>query len=244
MAGTFEGPHEQDRTHQGGNGRPRRTSRAAPRRARGVGDPGPRPRRPAQVVRPVRAQHRRRAFHDARQGHPGQAERGPGRDDGRHRRGVRPRRHRLHDAPVLPDPLDHAGQHPRDLPSASSASGMTTTGACGDITRNVVGCTSGRPRPRRGRRRLRHVRGDPRVLPRQQALLEPPAQVQGLRHGLLRGLRARPDQRHRALRRDRRGRHARLQPARRRRPLAPSPASRAGWTSSSRPRRPPRSSPR
>ena len=31
------------------------------------------------------------------------------------RRGVRPRRHRLHDAPVLPDPLDPAGEHPGDL---------------------------------------------------------------------------------------------------------------------------------
>ena len=56
-----------------------------------------------------------------------------------------------------------------------------------------------RPGARRDRRRLRHVRGDPRVLPGQQALLEPPAQVQGVRHRLRGGLRARPDQRHRAL---------------------------------------------
>ena len=31
------------------------------------------------------------------------------------RRGLRPRDHRLHDAPVLPDPLDHARRGPRDL---------------------------------------------------------------------------------------------------------------------------------
>ena len=31
--------------------------------------------------------------------------------------------HRLHDAPVLPDPLDHAGQHPRDLRAPRRASG-------------------------------------------------------------------------------------------------------------------------
>ena len=62
--------------------------------------------------------------------------------------------------------------------------GMTTSGACGDITRNVVGCTLAG---------LAHdeivdgyatVRGDPPLLPRQQALLEPPAQVQDLGHGL------------------------------------------------------------
>ena len=79
--------------------------------------------------------------------------------------------------------------------------GMTTSGACGDITRNVVGCTvSG----------LAHdeiVDGYAtseaihELLPGQQALLEPAAQVQGLGHRLRRGLRARPDQRHRALRR-------------------------------------------
>ena len=100
--------------------------------------------------------------------------------------------------------------------------GMTTSGACGDITRNVVGCT------------LAGLAHDEVVdgyatseaihdyFLGQQALLEPPAQVQGLRHGLLRGLRPRPDQRHRALRRHRRGRHARLQPARRRGPLHPA----------------------
>ena len=127
--------------------------------------------------------------------------------------------HRLHDAPVLPDPLDHARRRsPRSSPAWTRV-GLTTSGACGDITRNVVGCTVAGIAPRAGRRRPRDRRGDPRVLPRQQALLEPPAQVQDLGHGLPRGLRARPDQRRRAVGRDPRRRHARLQPARRRRPL-------------------------
>ena len=122
--------------------------------------------------------------------------------------------------------------------------GMTTSGACGDITRNVVGCTLAG---------LAHdeivdgyatVRGDPRLLPRQQALLEPPAQVQDLGHGLRRGLRARADQRHRAVRRrsPRTARAASTCASAAGSP--PSRASRAGWTSSSRPRRRPRSSPR
>ena len=97
--------------------------------------------------------------------------------------------------------------------------GMTTSGACGDITRNVVGCTLagiGHDQILDGHAT---ARGDPRVLPRQQALLEPPAQVQGLGHGLPRGLRSRPHQRPRAVGRDPRGRHARLQHPRRRRAL-------------------------
>ena len=159
------------------------------------------------------------------------------------RRGLRPRDHRLHDAPVLPDPLDHARRASPRSSRAWSSVGLTTSGACGDITRNVVGCTLAGIGHDAGRRRPRHRRGDPRVLPRQQALLEPPAQVQDLRHRLPRGLRARPDQRRRALGRDPRGRHARASTSA---SAAASPArraSRAGSTSSSRPRRRPRSSP-
>ena len=74
-----------------------------------------------------------------------------------------------------------------------------------------------RDRPRPDPRRPRHGRGDPRLLPRQQALLEPAAQVQGLGHRLPRGLRPRPHQRPRPVGRDPRGRHARLQHPRRRR---------------------------
>ena len=159
------------------------------------------------------------------------------------RRGLRPRDHRLHDAPVLPDPLDPAREHPRDLraPRAGRHDDVRRLRRHHAQRRRLHGR---RPRARRDRRRLRHVRGDPRLLPRQQALLEPAAQVQGLGHGLRRGLRARPDQRHRALRRDppRTARAASTCAS-----AAASPrsrASRAGSTSSSRPRRRPRSSPR
>ena len=97
--------------------------------------------------------------------------------------------------------------------------GLTTSGACGDITRNVIGCTLAGIGHEQVADGHATARGDPRVLPRQQALLEPPAQVQDLRHGLQGGLRARPHQRRLAVGRDPRGRHRRLQHPRRRRAL-------------------------
>ena len=56
-------------------------------------------------------------------------------------RGLRPRHRRLHDAPVRPDPLDHGSSKVPEIFDRLDACGLTTKGACGDITRNVVGCT-------------------------------------------------------------------------------------------------------
>ena len=133
----------------------------------------------------------------------------PGRDDRRHRARLRPRRSSTaRRASASRSTGSGSSRSPRSS-RRLDACGLTTSGACGDITRNVVGCTLAGIGHERGRRRLRHGRGRARVLPRQQALLEPAAQVQDLDHRLPRGLRARADQRRRAVRRDRRRRHAR-----------------------------------
>ena len=113
--------------------------------------------------------------------------------------------------------------------------GMTTSGACGDITRNVVGCTLA------GLAHDEIVDGyatseaihdyflDNKLysnLPRKYKV-----SVTGCAEDCARGL-----INDIALSaRDRRGRHARLQPARRRRPFDAIRASPAGWTSSSTP---------
>ena len=121
--------------------------------------------------------------------------------------------------------------------------GMTTSGACGDITRNVVGCTVA------GLAHDEIVDGYATAEAIHEYFLDNklysnlPRKYKISVTGCTRGLRARPDQRHRALRRDPEDGTRGLQPARRRRPLHASRASPAGWTSSSRPRRPPRSSP-
>ena len=123
------------------------------------------------------------------------------------------------------------------------ACGLTTKGACGDITRNVVGCTLAGIGHEQVVDGHGDRRGRARVLPRQQALLEPPAQVQDLDHRLPRGLRARPDQRRRAVRRDRARRHARASTCASAAACRAPRTSPAGSTSSSRPRRRRRSSP-
>ena len=153
-----------------------------------------------------------------------------------------PRDHRLHDPPVLPEPLADARRGPRGLLAPGE-------GRAHDLRRlrrhhpQRHRLHAGRHRPRAGRRRPRDRAGDPRVLPRQQALLEPPAQVQDLRHGLQGGLRARPHQRRLAVGRDPRGRHRAASTSASAAGSRARRASRARSTSSSRRRRRPRSSP-
>ena len=191
-------------THQGGEGRARRPPGAAARRARGLGDARPTTTSALLKWYGLYAHNtQRRPLHAAHEGRPGRAERRPGR-------GRWPRSPRTSAAGSSTARRASAsrstGSRSRTSPRSSRAStrvGLTTTGACGDITRNVVGCTLAG---------LGHdeivdgyatAEAHPRALPRQQALLEPPAQVQDLGHRLRRGLRARPDQRHRAVGGDR-----------------------------------------
>ena len=125
---------------------------------------------------------------------------------------------------------------------ASTRVGLTTVGACGDITRNVVGCTLagiGHEQILDGHATAEAIHGHflgnklYSNLPRKYKI-----SVTGCAEDCARGLindvalsaAIAP------------GRHARLQPPRGRRALLRARASRAGSTSSSRPRRPPRSS--
>ena len=172
-----------------------------------------------EVVRPVRAQHEGRPLHAAHEGRPGRPDRRPGRGHGRRSPTTSPAgSSTARRASASRTTGSRSTRSPRSS-RGSTQVGLTTSGACGDITRNVVGCTLagiGHEQIVDGHATAEAIHA---VLPRQQALLEPPAQVQDLGHRLPRGLRARPHQRRRAVGRDPRGRHARLQHPRRRRAL-------------------------
>ena len=91
-----------------------------------------------------------------------------------------------------------------DLPTVLETlwrTGITTLGACGDVTRNVTGCpVAGRGRRRAGRRLAARARGHAHAQ-RQPRLLQPAAQVQDHDHRLPRLVRLSRDQRRRADRR-------------------------------------------
>ena len=205
--------------------------------ARGLGDPRRRRPHAPEVVRALRPQRQGRPLHAAREGRPGRPERRPGRGHG-----LASPRTSAAGSSTAPRASASRSTGSRSTTSPRSsrrldAVGLTTSGACGDITRNVVGCTLAGIAHDQVVDGHADGRGDPRALPRQQALLEPPAQVQDLGHRLPRGLRARPDQRRRALGRRSTTTAPRASTSASAAACRPRRASRAASTSSSRPRR-------
>ena len=92
------------------------------------------------MVRALRAQHQGRPLHAARQGRAGRPERRPGRGHGARS----PTTSAAGSSTAPPASASRStGSRWTRSPRSSPAwrVGLTTSGACGDITRNVVGCT-------------------------------------------------------------------------------------------------------
>ena len=131
----------QPRTHQARKGPARRPGGSPAWRAGGLR----RARRgrpvPPEVVRPLRAQRQGRALHAAREGRAGhplrRAGRGPRLDRARSTGAACSTARRASACRSTGSRWTRCPEILRRL----EATGLTTTGACGDVTRNVVGCT-------------------------------------------------------------------------------------------------------